>query len=360
MRPSFAFITLLVAATLGFAAADNRTPRTPLVVTANTILDDLVRQVGGDQVSTHCLVQPGADPHTFEPRPSDVKRLVRADLLVVNGLNLEPAILRLAQNSGFKGEIVVATQGLLPRAGGCTHDHDHAEAHALPATPSSSSTSVADHAHTAACAHDNHTSDTPAPSTGHNPPSTTPSSPVSGLPSQVSSADPHAWQNPLLVATYVANLRDALTRANPAAAEHYAARATTYLAELDALDLWVREQIATIPAARRKLVTSHDSLGYFADAFGFETVPVAGLSSAAEPDARAVAGIIDLIRREQVPAVFFELTTNPKLLRQIGTDAGVRLAEPLFTDSLGAPGSGADTYLGLIRTNTTRIVSALK
>lgn len=344
MRPSFAFITLLVAATLGFAAADNRTPRTPLVVTANTILDDLVRQVGGDQVTTHCLVQPGADPHTFEPRPSDVKRLVRADLLVVNGLNLELAILRLAQNSGFKGEVVVATQGLLPRAGGCDHDHDHDEAHSTPATPSSSSTSVADHAHTAACAHD-HTPDT---------------SPVSGLPSPVSSADPHAWQNPLLVATYVANIRDALTRANPAGAAHYTARAASYAEQLTALDRWVREQIATIPAARRKLVTSHDSLGYFADAYGFETVPVAGLSSAAEPDARAVATIIDLIRREQVPAVFFELTTNPKLLRQIGTDAGVRLAEPLFTDSLGAPGSGAETYLGLIRTNTTRIVSALR
>jgi zinc/manganese transport system substrate-binding protein len=355
MRFLSALLFSTVAA-LGHAASEPA-PRPPTVVTANTILDDLVRQVGGDQATTHCLIAPGADPHTFEPRPSDVKQLVRADLLVVNGLNLEPAILRLAHNSGFKGEIVVATTGLTPRTGGCTHDH-HAEHNS--GTPCSSAVSVADHEHSATCAHEHSGSSLATPSTGHRPPATTPHSPLSGLPSPVSSEDPHAWQSPLAVKTYVANLRDALTRARPAAAAHYSARAAAYLAQLDALDLWVREQVATIPPARRKLVTSHDSLGYFADAYGLETIPVAGLSSSAEPDARAVAGIIDLIRHEQVPAVFIELTTNPKLLRQIGADAGVRLADPLFTDSLGAPDSGADTYLGIIRTNTTRIVSALK
>ncbi len=333
-------LTLLLA----LAAALRLTAAIPQVVTANTILDDLVRQVGGNQVTTYCLVAPGADPHAFEPRPSDVRHLVAADLLVVNGLNLEPAILKLAQNSGFKGEIVVATTGLTPRTGGCAHDHNHAEAHSPLGTPSSSSASETGHEPPPACTHDH----TPG------------ASPVSGLPSPVSSADPHAWQNPLLVATYVANLRDALARATPAAAELYRTRAAAYTEQLVALDRWVREEIATIPPARRRLVTTHDSLGYFADAYGFETIPVAGISSSAEPDARALAAIVDEIRHEQVPAVFFELTTNPKLLRQIGTDAGVRLAEPLFTDSLGAPGSGAETYLDLIRTNTTRIVSALR
>jgi zinc/manganese transport system substrate-binding protein len=313
-------LALFCAAALGLTAAEP-----PLVVTANTILDDLVHQVGGEQVRTHCLVQPGDDPHTFEPRPSDVKHLVGATILVVNGLNLEPAVLKLAQNCGFRGEILVATTGLAPRHGASHHheeseDHDHA-----PKTPTSS----------------------PAP--------------IENRKSEIeNSADPHAWQNPRLVATYVTNIRDSLTRANPASAALYASRTTAYLAELDALDRWVREQVATIPPARRKLVTSHDSLGYFADAYGFETVPVAGLSTSAEPDARAVAAIIDLIRHEQVPAVFIELTTNPKLLRQIGADAGVHLAEPLYTDTVGTPGSGAETYLDLFRTNVTRIVAALK
>ncbi len=353
MRP-FTTILVFCATALGLAAVEP-TDAVPFVVTTNTILDDLVRQVGGDRVRTHCLVAPGADPHTFEPRPSDVKHLARADLLVVNGLDLEPAILRLAQNSGFKGEIVVATTGLTPRTGGCTHDH-HTEG-------------TDAHEHTATCAHDHHDTVSASPSTAHRPPSTGHRPPSTAHrppptahrpPSTDSAPDPHAWQSPLAVKTYVANIRDALARANLGASAYYTERAEAYLAQLDALDLWVREQIESVPPAHRKLVTSHDSLGYYADAYGFETIPVAGLSSSAEPDARAVAGIIDLIRREQVPAVFIELTTNPKLVRQIGADASVRLAEPLFTDSLGAPGSGADTYLGLIRTNTARIVSALR
>ncbi len=339
MRP-FTTILVFCATALGLAA-NEPTDAVPFVVTANTILDDLVRQVGGDRVRTHCLVAPGADPHTFEPRPSDVKHLARADLLVVNGLDLEPAILRLAQNSGFRGDLVIATAGLTPRSGGCTHHH-HTEG-------------TDAHEHTAACVHDHHDTVSASPATGNRPPET-----VHRPPSTDSAPDPHAWQSPRAVKTYVANIRDALARANLGSAAYYTGRADAYLAQLDALDLWVREQIESVPPEHRRLVTSHDSLGYYADAYGFETIPVAGLSSSAEPDARTVATIVDLIRREQVPAVFIELTTNPKLVRQIGADAGVRLAEPLFTDSLGAPGSGADTYLGLIRTNTTRIVSALR
>lgn len=312
MRPLLLILACLLGSVPGLAAA------VPAVVTANTILDDLVRAVGGDQVRTHCLVAPGADPHAFEPRPSDVKQLVGADLLVVNGLNLEPAVLKLAAGAGFRGTIVVATVGLTPRRGAGHHHEGDADDDAH-----------AGHDHPAASASDGH------------------------------DLDPHAWQNPLLVATYVSNIRDALARANPAAAELYRTRAADYVEQLAALDRWAREQIATLAPARRKLVTSHDSLGYFADAYGFETVPIAGLSTATEPDARTIAAIVDLIRHEQVPAVFFELTTNPKLIRQIGADAGVRLAEPLYTDSLGIAGSGADTYLGLIRTNVVRLVSAL-
>ena len=305
---------LLLSFAANLALAAEPAARVPVVVTANTILDDLVRQVGGDQVSTSCLVAPGADPHTFEPRPSDVKLLVAADLLVVNGLDLEPAVLKLAANCGFRGPIVVATTGITPRSGACTHDHEHTAHSDLPATHSSL---------------------------------------------LATSSDPHAWQDPRNVAVYIANIRDALVRANPAAAAGYRTRADAYLEALTELDRWAREQIATIPAARRKLVTSHDSLGYFAEAYDFEPVPVSGLSTATEANARDVAAVIDLIRREQVPAVFFELTSNPKLVRQIGADAGVRLAEPLFTDSLGSPGSDTATYLAAMRANVSRIVAAL-
>ncbi len=347
----FLSVTFLLAAALlpSLSVSAEPAARTPVVVTANTILEDLVRQIGGDQVSTRCLVAPGADPHSFEPRPSDVKHLVAADLLVVNGLDLEPAILKLAANCGFRGTIVVATTGITPRNGACEHA-DHAPL----GTPSSSST----------CAHDDH--DHQAKAQSH-PTDRSDKSDQSALPAtryplpttSSSAADPHAWQDPRNVALYVANIRDALIRANPTATAGYQTRATAYLAELTELDRWAREQLATIPAARRKLVTSHDSLGYFADAYGLEPVPVSGLSTSAEANARDVAAIIDLIRHEQVPAVFFEVTSNPKLVRQIGADAGVRLAEPLFTDSLGAPGSDTATYLAAMRTNVSRIVAAL-
>lgn len=352
-------ILLFAATSFGFSAEP--AARVPVVVTANTILQDLVRQIGGDQVNTRCLVAPGADPHSFEPRPSDVKHLVAADLLVVNGLALEPAILKLAANCGFRGTIVVATTGIAPRNGACEHA-DHAPL----GTPSSSS-ACTDHDHEAeAKVHQTDQSDPSDRSDLHAPRSSLPStstaateSKIGNRESKISAADPHAWQDPRNVALYVANIRDALTRANPAAAAGYQARATAYLAELTALDRWAREQLATIPAARRKLVTSHDSLGYFAAAYDLEPVPVSGLSTSAEANARDVAAIIDLIRHEHVPAVFFEVTSNPKLVRQIGADAGVRLAEPLFTDSLGAPGSDTATYLAAMRTNVSRIVAAL-
>ncbi len=363
MRPLLATLALFLAATLGLAGAEPAA-RIPVVVTANTILDDLVHQVGGDQVRTHCLVRPGDDPHVFEPRPSDVKQLVAADILVVNGLNLEPSVLKLAQNCGFRGQLLVATTGLTPRTG-AAHHHEESEGHAPLGTPSSSSApAVAAPTTQPVPSPTSTTSTSSTQSTASTTvPSATPaSSPIENPKSEIenSAADPHAWQNPLLVATYVANIRDALARANPAASALYAARAAAYTERLTALDRWTREQIATIPPARRKLVTSHDSLGYFADAYGFETVPLAGLSTSAEPDARSIAATVDLIRREQVPAVFIELTINPKLVRQIGADAGVRLAEPLYTDTVGTPGSGAETYLDLFRTNVTRIVSALR
>lgn len=341
------FLLLLSFTNLGTAAEP--AAHVPIVVTANTILDDLVRQVGGDQVTTHCLVQPGTDPHSFEPRPSDVKQLVNADLLVVNGLDLEPAILKLAANCGFHGTIVIATTGITPRTGSADHEH--------PGTPSSSSAAAAGHRENRTDRSD------PADHAALPAPRSSLLAPATAIPHSTirtpQSSDPHAWQDPRNVALYVATIRDALVQAAPASTSGYQARATAYLAELAKLDLWAREQLATIPPARRKLVTSHDSLGYFADAYGLTPVPVAGLSTAAEPNARDVAAIIDLICREQVPAVFFELTSNPKLVRQIGADAGVRLAEPLFTDSLGAPGSDTDTYLNAMRTNVTRIVAAL-
>lgn len=296
-----------LAGPLSGPAASAAEPPLLTVVTTTTILDDLVRAVGGERVRTQCLVQPGVDLHTFQPRPAEVRRLAGANLVVVNGLGLEGWIDRLVANSGYRGPIVVASAGV--ETIGCDHAHDH------------------DHGHH----HHDH-----------------------------GELDPHAWHDPAAVRRYVVNIRDGLTAADPAGADHYHARAAAYLAELAALETWARETLAAVPPERRKLVTSHDSLAYFARAFDFHVVPVAGVSTLSEPDARRLAQLVDRLRTQRVPAVFFETVSNPKLVRQLAADAGVELAAELYTDSLGAPGSGAETYLGMMRTNVLRIAEALR
>lgn len=280
----------------------------PLVVTTNTILNDFVRAVAGNRVRTLCLVRPGLDIHSYEPAPAEVRALSAASLVVENGLGLETWVAKLVANSGYRGPVLVATAGIVPLTYGNDADGLLPAASAEPAR---------------------------------------------------GAEDPHAWQDPRLAARYVENIRDALIRLLPSDAGGLRANAAAYLAQLRALDTWARAQLAAVPPARRKLVTTHDSLAYFARAYGFEIVPLA-LSPSHEPTARHVAALIDFIRAQRVPAVFFEPTTNPKVLELIAREAGVRAAAELYTDSTGPAGSPAATYLGLFRLNVERIAAALR
>ncbi len=173
--------------------------------------------------------------------------------------------------------------------------------------------------------------------------------------------DPHVWQDPNNAMVMVEAIRDALTAADPANAATYAANAAAYLAELEELDAFVTEQVATLPEERRKLVTSHDTFGYFAERYGFEVLGTAlGASTeASDPAAGELARLVEQIRAAGVPAIFAENTANPALMETIAREAGVELAPTLFTDALGAPGSEGATYLEMIRFNVTTIVTAL-
>jgi manganese/iron transport system substrate-binding protein len=173
--------------------------------------------------------------------------------------------------------------------------------------------------------------------------------------------DPHAWQDPNNAMVMVEAIRDALTAADPANAAAYEANAAAYLAELEALDAFVTEQVATLPEERRKLVTSHDTFGYFADRYDFALIGTAlGVTTeSSDPAAGAIAELVEQIRAAGVPAIFAENTANPALMETISREAGVTLAPPLFTDALGEPGSEGATYLEMIRFNVTTIVEAL-
>jgi ABC-type Zn uptake system ZnuABC Zn-binding protein ZnuA len=173
--------------------------------------------------------------------------------------------------------------------------------------------------------------------------------------------DPHVWHDPNNAMVMLEAIRNALVGADPDNATTYARNADAYLAELEELDAFVQEQVATLPEERRKLVTTHDTFGYFADRYGFEVVGTAlGITTeASDPSAGKIAALVEAIRVTGVPAIFAENVSNPALMETIAREVGVELAPTLSTDALGEPGSEGATYLEMVRYNVTTIVTAL-
>lgn len=288
---------------------------TPLnVIATYSILGDLVANVAGDRVNLTTLVGPGSDPHVYQPTPRDSAALAGANLLFENGLEFESWLDDLFVAAGSQATRVVVTEQitLLAFDGHAEGEEAHAEG---------------EEAHA-----DEH-----------------------------GEYDPHVWQDVNNARLMVETIRDALVAADSANAEIYQANAAAYLAELEELDTFAQAQVATLPEERRKLVTNHDTFGYFADRYGFEVVGTAlGASTElSDPSAGAVAELIEQIRATGAPAIFTENTANPALMETLAREAGVTLAPTLFTDALGAPGSPGATYLEMIRFNVTTIVSAL-
>ncbi len=174
-----------------------------------------------------------------------------------------------------------------------------------------------------------------------------------------SEADPHAWQSVANAKIYVVNIRDALEAADPAGAAVYRANADAYLAKLDALDREVREAVAQIPQSRRKVISSHDAFGYFAAAYGIAFIAPQGVSTESEPSARDIAAIITQIRTGKIPAVFLENISDPRLMRRISAETGVRIGGTLYSDGLTAENGDATTYIDMVRHNIKALTSAL-
>ena len=278
-----------------------------LPVTASfSILGDLVRVVGGDRVAVTTLVGANEDAHVFEAKPSDAKTLLASKLVVLNGLGFEPWAGKLLKSSGYKGETVTAAKGVKARA--MQEEKGHG-AHA-------------GHAH--------------------------------------EEMDPHAWQNPNNVALYVRNIAAGLAKVDAAGAATYQANAEAYVKELQALDAWAQAQIATIPADKRKVITSHDAFGYFAAQYGVKFLAPQGVNTEAEPSAKQVAQLIKQIQREKIRAVFVENMSNPKLIAQLSKDAGATLGASLYADALSTADQPGATYLQMMRHNVTQLVTGMK
>lgn len=268
------------------------------VVASLSIIGDLVRQVGGERVDVAVLVGPGGDAHVYQPTPADARRVAAARLVFVNGLGLEGWLPRLAKSAGAP-RVATLTQGVKPIREEDGHGHGH-------------------------------------------------------------DIDPHAWQNVANVKIYVENIRKALAEADAAGAEAYAERARAYAGALDQLDAEIRDGLATIPPARRRVITTHDAFGYYSKAYGIAFVAPQGVSTETEASARDVARIIRQIKAERIPAVFLENMSDPRLMQQIARESGARIGAPLFSDSLSDSDGPAPTYLAMMRNNLRALTEALR
>ena len=288
-------LILLLATTAAPAAAQEKLK----VVATFSILADFVRNVGGDRVAVNALVGPNGDAHVYQPSPGDAKTLADAKLVFANGLGFEGWINRLVKASGTKAPTIVATKGVKPRKAEDDRGHAHGD------------------------------------------------------------ADPHAWQSVANARIYVANIRDALSLADPAGKDGYAANAAAYLGRLDALETEVKAAIEKIPSDRRRIITTHDAFGYFAAAYGITFIAPQGVSTEAEVSAKDVARIITQIRKQKIPAVFLENVTDERLLKRIGAESGARIGGTLYSDALTDANGQAATYLEMMRHNVKQLAAAL-
>ncbi len=174
-----------------------------------------------------------------------------------------------------------------------------------------------------------------------------------------SAADPHAWQSVANAKVYVTNIRDALVAADPADAAAFRANADGYLAKLDTLERDVRVAIAQIPAARRKVISTHGAFGYFAAAYGVDFIAPLGVSTDSEASARDIADIITQIRATKIPAVFVENISDPRLIQRISAETGAGIGGTLYSDSLTGEKGEAPTYIDMVRHNIKALDHAL-
>jgi len=272
------------------------------VVATTSIVADLATNVGGDAIELHTLLPLGADPHSFEPTPRDAATLAGAQVILANGAGLEEFLAPLLKSAGANAALVELSEGITLR----TLSGEAAK-------------------------------------------------------SEHGGVDPHTWTTPANATIFVANIERALSALDPASAATYKANAAAYTAKLQELDAWVRAQIETIPAENRKLVGDHEAFGYYAERYRLKDVGavIPSFSTLAEPSAQQMAALQESIREEKVKAIFVDTTANPALAQRVAADMGIKVVR-LYSGSLGAKGSGAETYIDYIRFNTTAIVEALR
>lgn len=302
------FFLLIFNLTILFTGYTDATELTkPVIVASTTQIADFTRQVAGDQALVKSILAPGADPHTYNVTPDDVQIVLGADLCIENGLHLEGKNWMSTLAKDAQKTLITATDGI----------------QALSISQGGQS-----------------------------------------IP------DPHAWLSPKNVVVYVNNITRGIIALDPGNKAFYRARAKLFLQQLRVLDAWIREQINAVSPQQRILVTTHDAFNYFCREYrlneknDFLSIAPVGWSTGAEvgagitPERRRK--VIESIKASGAPAIFVETTINPKQIREIAKETGVKIGGELYSDSMGPEGSAAETYIGMMRENTLLIVNSLK
>ena len=271
------------------------------VVCTTTMITDLAQRLAGDDAEVLGIMKTGEDPHVYDVRPRDAQLIADADVVLMNGLHLESTLLHIIEHNA-EGALVSALA-----------EDDRIK--------------------------------------------TLGSETVEGAP------DPHCWFNVQYFKVYTERARDALAQADPGNVEAYRARAEAYLAELDALDAFVTEQIGSIPRDRRAMVTSHDAFQYYGNRYGIDVLAVIGISTEQQPRPQDIVALESEVRERGVKALFIETSVSRTLndiVKKIAKSTGASIGGTLYSDSLGEPGTEAGTYIGMVRHNTRTIAEALR
>lgn len=308
-------VAVALLAVAGCGGDESGGPAKPaLEVTATTTqVADIARNVGGSRVEVTQILEPNSDPHDYEPRPSDARALTDAELVFRSGGEVDEWLGGLLENAGGKTEVVDLSESVERIEGGHAH-HEGEKEHG------------GDEEHAGE-----------------------------------EELDPHWWQDPANGIRAAAAIERRLIAADPAGRAQYERNARRYSDRLRRLDGEIAGCLERIPAAKRKLVTSHDALGYYATRYDIEVegALIPSLSSQAQPSARDTQRLVRQIERAGVEAIFPESSLNPKLERAVARESGAKVGDPLWADTLGPKGSSGATYLGSLAANTASIVEGL-
>ncbi len=278
----------------------NTNKNQPQVVATTDILCDLTQKIAQNTIDLTCLINPGTDPHLYQPKPEDRQAIENAKLILYAGYDFEPGLIKLIQATKNPASKIAVNEVAVPNP-------------------------------------------EPFQENGKTIP------------------DPHVWHDAKNGIRIVETIRSKLEKLAPSNAVLYNSNAEKITSELRQVDTWIKTQVATIPPTQRKLVTTHDALGYYVKAYGlsFEGA-LGGLSTEEKPTAARVKALVKDIKNVGVPTIFAETTTNPRLIEAVAKEANVKVSDrELFADSLGASGTEGENYQGVLIANTRTLVEGL-